>query len=259
MVYIDNKFMNMDDCYAEQKESVEFPIADGLPDGPHILTLVNSDGRVTIEGVKIYKRNIMKGTPGWIKVLPNTGMTTRETDYVNIVINAQQLNPGYYSENIAISSDGGEAVVEVSLEVSVDNVPRILDVYRYAKGFHYLYTTNPKAETERLRVGGYKKQGIAFRLFSRGTPGTTEFYRWYNLQKEDYFYSYERSGGGKSLKGYSFEGTIGNIATSRLTNTRELYRWFNPSTGCHFYTTDPKGGGGTKKGYGFEGIAGYVR
>ena len=259
MAYIDNKFMNMDDCYAEQEESVEFPVADGLPDGSHTLTLVNSDGRVTIEGVKIYKRNMMKGTPGWIKVLPNTGMTTRETDYVNILINAQQLNPGYYSENIAISSDGGEAVVEVSLEVSADNVPRILDVYRYAKGFHYLYTTNPKAETERLRVGGYKKQGIAFRLFSRGTPGTTEFYRWYNLQKEDYFYSYERSGGGKSLKGYSFEGTIGNIATSRLTNTRELYRWFNPSTGCHFYTTDPKGGGGTKKGYGFEGIAGYVR
>lgn len=259
MAYIDNKFMNMDDCYAEQEESVGFPVADGLPDGSHILTLVNSDGRVTVEGVKIYKRNMMKGTPGWIKVFPDSGMTTRETDYVNIVINAQQLNPGYYSENIAISSDGGEAVVEVSLKVSADNVPRILDVYRYAKGFHYLYTTNPQAEAERLRVGGYKKQGIAFRLFSRGTPGTTDFYRWYNPQKGDCFYSYERSGGGKSLKGYFFEGTIGNIATSRLTNTRELYRWFNPSTGCHFYTTDPKGGGSTKKGYRFEGIAGYVR
>ncbi|MDI6776369.1 MAG: hypothetical protein QMD03_03870 [Syntrophales bacterium] len=259
MAYIDNKFMNMDDCYAEQKESVEFPIADGLPDGPHILTLVNSDGHVTIEGVKIYKRNIMKGTPGWIKVLPNTGMTSKETDYLSILINAQQLDPGYYGENIAISSDGGEAVVEVSLEVSADNIPRILDVYRYAKGFYYLYTTNPQAEAERIRVGGYKKQGIAFRLFSSGTPGTTEFYRWYNPQKGDYFYSYEQSGGGKSLKGYFFEGTIGNIATSRLTNTRELYRWFNPSTGCHFYTTDPKGEGNTKKGYRFEGIAGYVR
>ena len=259
MAYIDNKFVNMDDCYAEQEESLEFPIADGLPDGPHTLTLVNSDGRLTVEGVKIYKKNIMKGSPGWLKVFPNSGMTTKETDYVNIAINAQQLNPNCYGENIAISSDGGEAVVEVSLEVSVDNIRRILDVYRYARDSHYLYTTNPQAEAERLRVGGYKKQGIAFRLFSRGTPGTTDFYRWYNPQKRDYFYSYEQSGGGKPLKGYFFEGTIGNIATSKLTSTRELYRWFNPSTDRHFYTTDPKGEGCIKKGYRFEGIAGYVK
>jgi len=259
LTYIDNKFINMDDCYAKQKESAEFPIADGLPDGPHILTLVNNDGCVTIEGIKIYGRNLMKGPRGWIKVLPKTGATTRETDYVNMMINAQQLNPGYYHKNIVISSNGGGAVVEVSIEVSADTIRRILDVYRYAKGFHYLYTTNPQAEAERLRVGGYKKQGIAFRLFSRGTPGTTDFYRWYNPQTGDHFYSYDRSGGGKSLKGYFFEGTIGNIATSRLTNTRELYRWFNPSTGCHFYTTDPKGEGSTKRGYRFDGIAGYVR
>lgn len=257
--YIDNKFMNMYDCYAEQEESVEFPIADGLPDGPHTLTLVNSDGRVTLEGVKIYKSNMMGGSPGWIKVFPNSGMTAKETDYLTILVNAQQLSPGYYGENIVISSDGGEAVVEVSGEVSAGNIPRILDVYRYAKDFHYLYTTNPQAEVEILRAGGYRKQGVAYRLFSRGTPGTTDFYRWHNPQKRDYFYSYERSGGGKSLKGYFFEGAIGNIATSRLINTRELYRWFNPAKGSHFYTTDPKGEGSAKNGYRFDGIAGYVR
>jgi len=66
-------------------------------------------------------------------------------------------------------------------------------------------------------------------------------------------------GQGKSLKGYVFEGSIGNIGTSRLTNTRELYRWHNPKRRSHFYTTDQKGEGIAGKGYNFDGIAGYVR
>ncbi|MFA4915732.1 MAG: hypothetical protein WC560_03570 [Syntrophales bacterium] len=259
LAYIDNKFINMDDCYDKQKKSADFLVAEGLPDGPHILTLVNSGGFVTIEGVKTYGRNVMKGPPGWIKVLPKIGATTIETDYVNLVINTQQLNSGCYHENVVIGSNGGEAVVEVALEVSADNIRRIIDVYRYENGFKYLYTTNPPAEADKIHFGGYTKRELVFRLFSHGTPGTTDFYRWYNPQTGDYFYSYDRSGGGKSLMGYIFEGAIGNIATSRLTDTRELYRWFNTSKGCHFYTTDPKGEGSAKRGYRFEGIAGYVK
>jgi len=38
------------------------------------------------------------------------------------------------------------------------------------------------------------------------------------------------------MQGYILEGTIGNIATSRLTFTRELYRWYHPSKRRYFYT-----------------------
>ena len=61
------------------------------------------------------------------------------------------------------------------------------------------------------------------------------------------------------MQGYVLEGTIGNIATSRLTATRELYRWYHPSRRQYFFTVDPKGEGIQKKGYQFDGIAGYVR
>jgi len=107
-------------------------------------------------------------------------------------------------------------------------------------------------------VKGYRHTGIAFRLFSPGTPGTTDFFRWFNPSKGDHFYSYDPKGG-KPLPGYLFEGSIGNIGTSRLTGTRELYRWFNPTTNGHFYTTEQGGEGITKKGYRFDGIAGFVR
>jgi len=103
------------------------------------------------------------------------------------------------------------------------------------------------------------KEGIAFRLFKPDTPGTACFYRWYNPQKQSHFYHYNSVGGGKDLRGYIYEGAIGNIATSRLTNTRELYRWYNLKTGHYFYSTDIQGGKISKKIYRFDGIAGYVK
>ncbi|MEA3486196.1 MAG: hypothetical protein U9R20_00895, partial [Thermodesulfobacteriota bacterium] len=62
-----------------------------------------------------------------------------------------------------------------------------------------------------------------------------------------------------SLKGYIFDGSIGNIATLKLPHTRDLYRWFNPETRAYFYTTDPKGESREKMGYIYDGVAGYVR
>jgi hypothetical protein len=172
----------------------------------------------------------------------------------------KQLSPGFYDENIIFNSNGGKAIIEVSLEISADNkMTRVVDVYRYAAGNDYLYTANPEAEANIIHARKYKKQGIAFRLFSQGAPGTTPFHRWYNAEKNDHFYSYDLHEEGRTLKSYVYEGVIGNIATSRLTNTKELYRWYNPFTGRHFYSTDPNGEAVGKKGYRFDGIAGYVR
>ncbi len=256
--YIDDKLMKEIDCLSEEKERKEFLVAEGLEEGEHVLTLVSHEGYVVIEGIRVYSKDIMKGSPGWMKINPDTGTTTKETDYVNIMINSRGLKSGYYSENVLFSSNGGAAVVMVSLQVSKDEVSKTLNIYRYVRGSDYLFTANPELEDQDF-LEGYKKQGIAFRLFSKGTPGTISFFRWYNPSKGDHFYSCEKDGGGKSLGGYVFEGAIGNIATIRLPRTKELYRWFNLSSGVYFYTTDPKGEGCSERGYKYDGIAGYVR
>jgi hypothetical protein len=257
--YIDDRFVSRAESLSEQKEEAEFVVADGLPDGHHTLTLMSKEGHVTIEGVRILGREFIKGPPGWLRAYPISGRTIRETDYITVTVNPQSLSPGWYKESILFKSNGGQKIVDVYMEVGAANIPKILDVYRFVRGYDYFLTTNPQAEAKSIQAGSYKKQGIAFRLFMPGTPGTTNFHRWYNPQKGDRFYSYDLKGGGKSLHGYIYEGVIGNIGTSRLTGTRELYRWYNPSRGHHFYTTDPKGEGMTQRGYRFDGIAGYVR
>jgi hypothetical protein len=257
--YVDENISINPECHAGQKEKAECLVAEGLPYGSHSLTIVNQGGRIVVSGARVYGKDVKRGKPGWITIFPDSGRTTKEIDYVNIVVNTRHLERGYYGDTIVFDSNGGEVAVEISLEVSDEHIPKIVDIYRYVSGSDYLFTANPQAEAIALRSGGYRKQGIAYRLFSPGTPGTTPFYRWYSDTKKDHFYSHDPRGEGKSLQEYVYEGTIGSIATSRLTNTRELYRWYNPSTGGHFYSTDPGSEEIIKKGYRFDGIAGYVR
>jgi len=255
---IDDRFTGTIECDALERKRFDFSVAEDLPEGSHVLTLVGKDGNVSIDGLKIYGENLMKGKKGWIRVYPEKGTTTKETDYVNVMINTQDLHPGNYTENLLFASNGGTGIVDISLEVIDNKYPKIINVYRYKKGNDYLFTATPDAENPEL-FRGYRRQRVAFKLFRKGTFGTTEFFRWYNPVREDHFYSYDRDGGGKRLDGYYFEGTIGNIATSRLSGTKELYRWYNPVTGTHFYSTDPKGEGLTEKEYKYDGIAGYVK
>jgi ribosomal protein L24 len=258
--HVDDKHGIEHGCRERQKDTSECLVAEGLPHGQHVLTIINKSGSVIIQGVRVHSRDVQKGTPGLISIFPDSGDTTREIDYVNVMVNTKQHSPGFYDENIIFNSNGGKVTIEVSLEISADNkMTRVVDVYRFAAGNDYLYTANPEAEQNTIHAKAYKKQGIAFRLFGQGAPGTTPFHRWYNAEKNDYFYSYDLHGEGRSLKGYAYEGVIGNIATSRLTNTKELYRWHNPSSGRYFYSTDPNGEAVSKKGYRFDGIAGYVR
>ena len=256
-VFIDEQFVNLFDGFSDRRERAEILITDDQPEVSHSLVIVNGGGRVIMEGMRIFGKPVLKGPPGWINIFPNSGMTTRETDYVNIVLNANRLTPGVYGDQIFFTSNGGEADVEVFLEVTALTLTRFLDVHRYLAGSDYLFSTNPQAEASRLQ--GYRHLGIAFRLFSPGTPGTTDFFRWFNPAKGDHFYSTDPSGAGKPPAGYLFEGSIGNIATFRLAGTRELYRWYHPGKGVHFYTTDQSGEGLGKKGYRFDGITGFVR
>jgi hypothetical protein len=257
-VFIDEQFVDIIDGVAERRQREEVLIAEALPEGPHLLTIVKGKGKVTLEGVHLFGKTIQRGPRGWITVFPDSGSTTRETDYINVVLNTRQLLPGVYGEHVFFTSNGGEADVQVFLDVATETQPRFMDVHRYLAGSDNLYTTNPQAEASHLQLKGYQHMGIAFRLFAPGTPGTIDFFRWFNPQKGDHYYSYDPKGG-KPLPGYLFEGAIGNIATSRLAGTRELYRWFNPARNSHFYTTDKGGEGLVQKGYRFEGIAGFVR
>lgn len=258
-IYLDENMLNSHNWSASKKEKGELVLAEGLADGPHVLIVVNKEGNLKIEGVKISGKDVIRGPSGWMTVLPDSGTTTSQTNYLNVTLNTGQLAPGYYGDSVVFKTNGGDEIVDVYVEVIPDNVSRVIDIYRYSRGLDYLFTADPQMETKRLNQNDYVKEGIAFRLFVPETPGTRSFYRWYNPQKKDHFYHYDSRGGGKNLQGYVFEGAIGNIATSKMTNTRELYRWVNTSTGNHFYSTDPKGEKIVKKRYRFEGIAGYVK
>lgn len=257
-VFVDDEPVGTVNCRAEERSRVEVSLVENLEEGPHIVTLICGQGNVMIEGMRIYGEELMRGKDGWIRIYPDLGTTAKETDYVNIMITTDRLSPGKYTENILFSSNGGNDVVEIAAEISEHTPSQLIKVYRFTKGTDYLYTTDPGSETL-LLPSAYKNEGAVFSLFRKGTHGTTEFYRWHSPSKNDHFYSYDRNGGGKSLKGYEFEESIGNIATSRLTDTRELYRWYNPDKGTHFYSTDLKGEELTEKGYKYDGIAGYVR
>ena len=257
--FIDDRPVDQETETPLTKQQTVFHITGGIADGQHVLTLLIREASAVVEGVKVYGPHLIKRNPGWITVFPMNGTTISETDYVNITASTQGLIPGYYAEQLLFSSNGGEEIVELSLEVLLDNQMKMIDVYRYIRNADYLYTSNPQAEAKQLAIKGYIKEGIAFRLYSPDTPGTTAFYRWYNSTKGDHYYSYDRNGGGKNIEDYLFEGVIGNIATSRLSGSRELFRWFHPVKKTHFYTTDRNGEGRAKKGYRFEGIAGYVK
>lgn len=255
-VYLDDVLLDMQDILSGEWGKKELLVAEGLADGPHVVTIVVKDGSLEVEGVKVFGKEIMRGPRGWISIFPNSGTTMNETDYLNIKVDTSNLASGYYSDQIIFKSNVGEEIAEVFVDITSDSGHKIIDVYLYSKDIDYLLTVDPQAESKRLIQNGYVKEGIAFRLFTPETPGTKSFYRWYNPVKRDHFYHYDRNGGGKRLQGYVYEGSLGNIATSRMTNTRELYRWFNPSTGRHYYSTKSTV---TKRGYRYDGIAGYVR
>lgn len=253
-ITIDDKSSIAFDGKAEQRERGEFHIATKLDEGAHSVTITNGEGRLELEGMRIYSNTLITGRKGWIRIFPDRGTTTGEVDYINVMINSKGLMPGSYSENILFYSDGGDGYVELALDIEDAKESTLIDIYRQSRGNDTLLTADPEP------VEGYRKEkAVAFRLFRKGTPGTTELYGWYNPHTGDHFYSSDKSGGRKDLTGYDFEGSIGNIATLKLSGTRELFRWFNPDRGTHYYTTDPKGEGRTDDGYTYDGITGYVR
>lgn len=258
-VYVNGRSVAEVDTRGEKRERAVFTAVENMPQGPlNILVLVNSE-IVSFDGIQILGREAVRGTRGFITILPDGGVTTREIDYVNVTVDTRNMAPAVYQGLIEFESNGGKQSIYLYVEVApVRAFPRWIDVFRYTNGRDYLYTANPQGDEGRIMAGNYRKEGIAFRLFPPAAQGTQEFFRWYLQQKGIHFYTYDKAEAAKSVPGSLFDGSIGNIATTRLPQTRALYRWRHERSGHYFYTTDASVGEVEKKGYKFEGIAGYV-
>lgn len=235
----------------------EVDLGEVLTEGLHSLQIQIEEGVAILEGFFVMDSRAAALPPAWVRLTPLSGTTTRETDFVAVRMNLSELKPGIYTDYFTVTSNGGTAHIPVSLIITGEPAPKVLNVYRFTRGPDQLFTAQPDKEDPNY-LGAYQREGLAFRLYSPGTAGTMELYRWYNPSIGDHYYSGERSGGRKNLAGYLFEGAIGNIATIRLPGTKEIYRWFNASTGHHFFTVDAAGEGMGRKGYQFEGIVGFV-
>ena len=258
-VSLDKQLIDDRELFKDTEENGgEVLIADRLTNGPHVFTITSKDNNIILEGMKILGVGTVFFPEKSIRIFPDSGATTRQTNYLTVSLNTGQMLPGFYEDDILFNTNGGEAIVKIFAEVLPETISKVVDIYRYYNGSDYLFTADPQSEIKRLFQNRYVKEGIAFRLFNPDTPGTACFYRWYNPQRKSHYYHYY-SGGKKDLRGYIFEGSIGNIATSKLTNTRELYRWYNPKTDHYFYSTDIRGGKIDKNEYRFDGIAGYVK
>ncbi|MCX7950253.1 MAG: hypothetical protein N2509_09105, partial [Treponemataceae bacterium] len=258
VVYLNNKMIAEVDTAGEERERAVYTVDEQLPAGPlNIQVLVKKDV-VFFEGIQLLGRPALHGPKGWLSILPDGGVTTREIDYVMVTVNTKNMAPAVYREVVEFASNGGNHLLEVFVEVTSSGLSRWIDVFRYTNGRDYLYTSNPQADEGRITAGNYRKEGIAFRLFPPATPGTQEFLRWYAWDTGRHFYTYDKTEAARALPGSRLDGPLGNIATTRLPQTKELYRWRHERWGHYFYTTEAGGGGLEKKGYRFEGIVGYV-
>jgi len=132
---------------------------------------------------------------------------------------------------------------------------------------HHLYTTDDKeAEYARMHYG-YKREGVACRVYpsnEKDINDTIAFYRLYNPKVDDHFYTTNKSEANYAVShyGYTYEGVACYVyATNDYPyGSVPFYRLYKSGTGDHFYTTDSTEAANavSKYGYKSEGVACYV-
>lgn len=259
-VSINDAYAGEIDCDGPSEERKEVMIAGDLEPGPQVLTLTAAqEGPFRLEGFRVYGTDVKRATGNWIRLSPSRGVTRTSPDFVSLIINPAELEAGLYRENILFDSDGGREVVELFFEVKEARTAALIPIYLYRRGDDRLYRPESLTLPDEL-VRGYRKEEVAFTLFSAGTPGTAEFYAWHDPRRNSWFYSTDRTGDGREAAGYVFQGSIGNIALVPIRETRELYRLYNPETRRYLYTTTLREESEKRRrGYRYDGIAGYVR
>lgn len=258
--YVNGSYAGEIDCDGPPGERREVMLAGNLEQGPQVLTLTaEREGPFRIEGFRVYGVDFKRATGNWIRVSPARGTTRTSPDSVSLIINPAELEAGQYRENILFDSDGGRAVAELFFEVKHARTAAFIPVHIYRRGEDRLYLSEVLTLPDEV-VRGYRKEEVAFTLFSAGTPGTAEFYAWHDPRHNSWFYTKDRTGDGREAAGYVFRGSIGNIAIVPIRETRELYRFYNPETRRYLYTTTLREESEQRRrGYRYDGIAGYVR
>lgn len=258
--YVNDTYAGEIDCAGPSDERKEVMLAGNLQQGPQVLTLnAEREGPFRIEGFRVYGMDFKRATGNWIRLSPARGVTRTSPDSVSLIINPAELAAGQYRENILFDSDGGRAVAELFFEVREARTTALIPVHIYRRGEDRLYLSEALTLPDEV-VRGYRKEEVAFTLFSAGTPGTAEFYAWHDPRNNSWFYSKDRTGDGREAAGYVFQGSLGNIAIVPIRETRELYRLYNPETRRHLYTTTLREESEQRRrGYRYDGIAGYVR
>jgi len=84
------------------------------------------------------------------------------------------------------------------------------------------------------------------------------FFRYYNPQLNDHFYTTRWSELGVQHLGYTLERVQCELCAEPASGTAPLYRYYNSRLQDHFYTSNWSELGGGAAGYSFEKIAGYV-
>lgn len=101
---------------AEPRLAVEptvlrFAATQGSPDPPLQNLTINNAGN------SVLRWQVTSNQP-WLAVFPDTGSTTQEADQIGVRVTTATLTAGTYEGSLRISSNGGEAVVTIALEVS---------------------------------------------------------------------------------------------------------------------------------------------
>ncbi len=125
-------------------------------------------------------------------------------------------------------------------------------VYRWYHGNNWHFYTSNAQE----RPGGWSEEGIKFRLFRDGTPGTQVLYRIRRNDGGHFYTSNPAEVDAVKARGWVVEGSTGSTGIGQLPGTVPLHRFHKPQNGRHFYTIDK--GEGDRAGFQYEGVIGYV-
>jgi hypothetical protein len=117
---------------------------------------------------------------------------------------------------------------------------------------HHFYTAHPQTD----RVPGFHLEGDVGHVLLTPVEGTVPFFRFFNPQSGDHFYTTDPDGEGQARNGWVNEGIACHVfpADSTRADTVPLYRWVSDE-GDHFYCLDQHGELGPASGYRPEGIA----
>lgn len=95
-------------------------------------------------------------------------------------------------------------------------------------------------------------------VFKAAPAGALPFYRYYNTNNGDHFYTSLESELGSGGGDWKFEGVAGYVHTTAVGSSVPLHRYYHRNSGDHFYTANFGELGRGRGDWKYEGVAGFV-